>query len=285
MTRCKAGTALQVSASHKPPPVVDRIIGASTVLSDAQKRVAAAIRFKDTSLENGCYASTAKLGQELGRPAKTVGNIRRQLKLLKLVSNHSRHGPADAWHIQLPEECLPCGDDHDDVMNAAAVLDAHLRKRVAELKSIGKKQADIGTQTMRRAPGRENAPVYGNKFSSKPRVTSLPSPDVPAPMYGKSPRPEFGSPIQEPVQGPARNSTVVTDVTTVADATDIGFCPVESPYTEGRGIRAAQVSPPGQHEGSGGQARALSRRRWGLKLRPDGEWVEMPPCAKGDADG
>lgn len=112
----------------KLPFSVTRVVKASQ-LGDEEKLVWLEHFIFDRG-EAGAYISAASVAIRLGKSARTIERLRRELKGKGLLRTESRGpGLTASWFCVLPAECIPSRvPKDDDVSRLAARLNAHLTR-------------------------------------------------------------------------------------------------------------------------------------------------------------
>ncbi len=118
---------------HRPdhlPTHARRVINASRVLTESEKRVWLEIHFLDQG-PDGCICRPDTLARRLALSRDTVESVRRHLKALGLIENRPRHGTwGDSWYATMPEELAPPKYAKDpQVFELADQLDVYLEEK------------------------------------------------------------------------------------------------------------------------------------------------------------
>jgi hypothetical protein len=90
---------------------------------NALHRITELGRVKDG--RHGCFATAARLAEDLGVSERRIGTLRARLEAAGLLI-HWRGHRCVSWAVTLPEGCAPRSSDADDILRARIRLDEHL---------------------------------------------------------------------------------------------------------------------------------------------------------------
>jgi hypothetical protein len=133
------------SRPERPPPTARRVVNASSVLTESEKRIWLEIHYLDGGTE-GCTLRPDTFARRLGLQRDTIRKGRHRLKAWELVSSRPRRGYTDAWFATLPAALIPKARGPKDatIFELADALDNYLRQAQPGASSSPKTDANLG---------------------------------------------------------------------------------------------------------------------------------------------